>query len=67
MQMMEVIRDSIKYNFGYVYLVDALYTGRNMMNTGSKGSRDFASYWAKNERPLQKTLQKMIDKYQSNQ
>ena len=44
MQMMEVIRDSIKYNFGYVYLVDALYTGRNMMNTGSKGSRDFASY-----------------------
>lgn len=67
MQMMEVIRDSIKYNFGYVYLVDALYTGRDMMNTGSKGSRDFASYWAKHERPLQKTLQKMIDKYQSNQ
>jgi len=65
-QMLELIRDSIKYNFGYVYMVNAFYTLRNLANQGTNGSKDFASYWRKQERAFTKELEKMIDKYEEN-
>lgn len=65
--MLQLIRDSIKYNFGYVYLVDAFWVMRTLMNSNNnKGSTDFASYYAKNEKAFSKTLSKMIAKYEEN-
>ncbi|MHB1152518.1 MAG: hypothetical protein ACYCWE_16585 [Eubacteriales bacterium] len=65
--MLQLVKDSIKYNFGYVYLVDAFWVMRTLMNAnGNKGSTDFASYYAKNEKTFNKTLTKMIEKYEEN-
>jgi hypothetical protein len=64
-QMLELIRDSIKYNFGYVYMVNAFYSLRNLANQGN-GSKDFASYWKRQEKAFNKELEKMIDKYEEN-
>ncbi len=65
--MLQLVKDSIKYNFGYVYLVDAFWVMRTLMNSnGNKGSADFASYYAKNEKAFNNTLTKMIEKYEEN-
>ncbi len=65
-QTLQLIKDSIKYNFGYVYLSNAFWCLRSLMNTGSTGSKDFASFYARNEKAFQKTLDKMIEKYQES-
>lgn len=65
--MLQLVKDSIKYNFGYVYLVDAFWVMRTLMNAnGNKGSTDFSSYYAKNEKAFTNTLKKMINKYEEN-
>lgn len=63
--MLQLVKDSIKYNFGYVYLVDAFWVMRTLMNANNnQGSTDFASYYARNEKTFNKTLEKMIEKYE---
>lgn len=65
--MLQLVKDSIKYNFGYVYLVDAFWVMRTLMNANNnKGSTDFASHYAKNEKIYNNTLTKMIEKYEEN-
>ena len=60
--MLDLVRSSIKYNFGYVYCLGAFYTTRTLMNTGS-GSTDFSSYYTKNIKSWTRSLDKMIAKF----
>lgn len=60
--MLDLVRSSIKYNFGYVYCLNAFYSTRTLMNTGA-GSTDFASYYQRNIKSWQRSLDKMIEKF----
>lgn len=66
-QTLQIIKDNIKYNFGYVYLSNAFWCMRTLMNSnGNTGSKDFASFYAKNEKSFQNSLDKMIKTYEEN-
>ena len=65
-EMLEIVGNTIVLDFAYIYSNYGGYawTLMNMMNV-SKPSKDFASYYAKNEKVQTKTLEKLQKSFES--
>lgn len=60
-EMLDIVRSSVWYNFGYVYCMDALFTPRNMLG---QHSSDFASYYKKNQKLWEKKLDRIMKQFE---
>ncbi|MHC1694869.1 MAG: hypothetical protein AB9835_06300 [Eubacteriales bacterium] len=60
-RMLDIVREGISYNFASVYNETIGYPWYVMRSLMSEKSKDFASWYDKNEALIQKTMDKVVD------